>query len=729
MMALVMAAGLLGITPAEAAPAEARQLQLGAGRVGGGYWRIGQALAGQLDALKGPTRLEVLETGGSCDNVRRLLSGEIDMALAQYDVVAEVHGLREAARRRAYLRDDQLWVCDVAVDIADAIELQVVAGVNEQKVHWLVQRPVLLDGLALDGDANAYVGGVGSGSFETARVLFGAAGQPLSGDHILEGTMKDALDALERKKLLFILRTTVAPDDVIEQVLDSGLAHLNPLPEQTLDRALDAHPHYRVCEIPEGTYERQRFVVPTLCLSTVLLTRRDLGGEVLRGVDVEAVHRALERLAEAPNGQKLGVSPRLTGLAEVEPLPLHSASEARLREQGWLRMLWLLGSGCVVGVLVLALRRRQRQRQPRHHLGGSLEGRVLNPLVPFTAMLTVVAASTFLVWQLERHANAELRTFGDAFWVMNMFATGNFDNHALKTPAARVVGATATVMGLGVLAWFTAALTNLFSREQPFRRRSLRGHVVIVNFREPMLELVRLLRAPGPSGWSPLHVFLPDGTPARIRALLARVRGLTVHEGNPEVPDTLRHLNLPRARRVIVLGGGRDCPSAYHPVRIVRAIQHVCAQGRTSTPTVVELPREQPNLLYEPFSTWTDLLDTTRTADGWLATAVVDPHTPDVLQGMLSFADNNAELYSTALPLIFAGATWAELREALRWRSGRQGVVLVGLVDPEQGLVLNPPGGARLRAGTRLFALAEDDQDLQQVLRSAAKGFEERSGR
>src|SRR5690606_39662222 len=49
-------------------------------------------------------------------------------------------------------------------------------------------------------------------------------------------------------------------------------------------------------------------------------------------------------------------------------------------------------------------------------------------------------------------------------------------------------------------------------------------------------------------------------------------RSLTIYQQNPEVPEDLVDLRLPRAARVIVLQGG------YHPLRIARAVHHACVR-------------------------------------------------------------------------------------------------------------------------------------------------------
>ncbi|MFY0532358.1 hypothetical protein [Nannocystis pusilla] len=63
-----------------------------------------------------------------------------------------------------------------------------------------------------------------------------------------------------------------------------------------------------------------------------------------------------------------------------------------------------------------------------------------------------------------------------------------------------------------------------------------------------------------------------------MRLQLARVKALTIHHSNPEVPEDLAGLRLPRAARVIVLGDGDGSGASYDPLRIARAVHQACAR-------------------------------------------------------------------------------------------------------------------------------------------------------
>jgi hypothetical protein len=363
-----------------------------------------------------------------------------------------------------------------------------------------------------------------------------------------------------------------------------------------------------------------------------------------------------------------------------------------------------------------------------------------------------------------------VRTLNDSFWEMNMFATGNFDSESLKTSTARVIGAAATIAGLGLLAWFTAALTSILSRDQMRLFRSLRNHIVILNFREDMLQLVRVLRSPGPLRQRAIHVVVSDALPRRVRLQLTRIRGLTIYQQNPEVPEDLVDLRLPRAARVIVLQGAVHEAGGYHPLRITRAVHHACVRldpaarpdamaraelglapsvqspsvagedpvRRAAVPvTLVEVDASDEEALFEPFSRWLIPVPARRYADAWLSRACLDPAFGEFFNDVVTFREGNSEIYTVPLPEAFHGKTWREVRRKLYAAEGRAGIVPVGLyrgptkelayteqdvtdssprAELRKRLLVNPALETLVAAGDRVLAFAEDEADLRKVL-------------
>jgi TRAP-type uncharacterized transport system substrate-binding protein len=784
---------LLAVAWPRAAAAEPPTYRWGAGSKSGGFTKISNGIAEGLAQTGDDIRIAIEHTSGSCDNIHKLLQGELDFALVQYDVAAEAFQAGRAYDVAVSDQGDEApadgdsgggFMCRISAADARGAELRLVSALTDGAIHVLVRRPLRLDSFADLGRHSIHIGKLGSGSFETAKVIVGAAGLTVEELHRLDSSASDAFKAMRAGELLVMLSTTEPGDAEIAKAVANGVATVNPLPEEVLDRLIDGYPYYRVCQIEAHAYPGLGYAVPTVCVSTVLLTA------LPQGLDTEELDAAVSALLESiawieasPVHRDLRVDHRWRDFAEQEPIVLHRISAAQ--EQQEVRARWLRTAGLVFGVGLLLLLIRwflKRRGLLKDPLESNLEGQLSNPLIPFAGFVGIVMVATFLVWTLEHDSNARVRTLNDSFWEMNMFATGNFSTESLKTSTARFIGATATIAGLGLLAWFTAALTNIFARDQTRLFRRLRNHIVILNFREDMLQLIRMLRSPGPLRSRPIHVVVSDTLPRRVRLQLARVKGLTIYHQNPEVPEDLAALRIPRAARVIVLQSAPDDEGGprYHPLRIARAVHQACSKlddkrggrgpelGKTgfsvapplqhpaiagddagrrpSLPvTLAEATDEDPEEIFDPFRRWLIPVPGRELADSWMATASVDPGFAEIFNGAVSFRDENSEVYTVPLPEWFHGRSWRVVRRTLYGMESRAGVVPLGLYrssdavhaydtaamtaspqgELQKRLLVNPDLELLVQPGDRLVAFAEDEADLMRVVKHSRRAAAE----
>jgi TRAP-type uncharacterized transport system substrate-binding protein len=769
--------------PLAVTAAEPPTYRWGAGSKSGGFTKISNALAEGLAATGDELRLAIEHTNGSCDNVHKLLRGELDFALVQYDVAAEAFKASHAFEAALASGDEAAltsggFMCSVTAKDAQGTELRLVAALADGAVHVLVRRPLRLDSFADLGRHSIHIGKLGSGSFETAKVIVGAAGLNVEELDRLEGSGGDAFKAMREGKLMVMLSTTEPGDAEIATAVGTGLATVNPLSHEVLDRLIDGYPYYRVCQIEANSYPSLDYAIPTVCVSTVLLTALPEGGDSEElDTAVAGLLAAVSWVQDSPDHRDLHLQRRWRDFAEQEPIILHRVSAEQEVQEVRGRWLRVLGLVVGVGLLLLGLRWVARRRGLlKDPLESNLEGQLSNPLIPFAGFVAIVMLATFLVWSLEHDSNARVRTLNDSFWEMNMFATGNFSTESLKTSTARFIGATATIAGLGLLAWFTAALTNIFARDQTRLFRRLRNHIVILNFREDMLQLIRMLRSPGPLRSRPIHVVVSDRLPKRVRLQLARVKGLTIYHQNPEVPEDLAGLRIPRAARVIVLHSAEDDEPRYHPLRIARAVHQACSKfgkhgvaagpelGKTgfsvapplqhpalagddagrapSLPvTLAEATDDEPEEIFDPFRRWLIPVQGRELGDSWMATASVDPGFAEIFNGAVSFRDENSEIYTVALPEWFHGRTWSVVRRTLFGMESRAGVVPLGLYrssdavhaydtrnmagspqgELQKRLLVNPALDLVIRPGDRIVAFAEDEADLVRVIKHSRR--------
>ena len=359
--ALVLAGSLVG-GPARAADDRpsphpgSRTLDIGAGKIGGGFHRLTLGLDAASHRLsEGTVRLSPLNVGGSCGNIRRLLAtaalatpevramwgpmsgqiahllseleireySELWLALVQHDVAYEAF---QAGAGGGSLDTSDLsgsgWMCGVPPWVSRMVDLRLVAALQSEAVHLLVRRPVHIEDLGNLRSHEVYLGRVGSGSYETSKAMLGAAGYdigefdryPCGSDEArcalaewsgagceerwrrLNSESNEQADRCRGKRLLAAILSVVPGDQYVRSLVASGLVTVIPLSSEVIDVVRHRHPYYEVCKIASGTYWQQQADIPSVCLSTVLVAAAPRGAAV--GVADETLETVLDAALE-----------------------------------------------------------------------------------------------------------------------------------------------------------------------------------------------------------------------------------------------------------------------------------------------------------------------------------------------------------------------------------------------------------------------------------------------
>ena len=249
---------VLGVGCGGEAPTDFRSI--GTGGTGGVYYPLGGALASELSLADPGRRYTAEVTGGSVENVNRILQGQIDLGFALSVTVFRTY--QDAAEGEAGRR------------------LRVVAPVYPNLIHVLVREGAGIGSLAELRGARLSVGSAGSGTEQTSREIL--ASQGLDYDDVDEeylsfsesaAALKDgALDAA-------ILSVGYPAAAVLEATTAGGVALLALTPDE-VDALVDERPYYEPARIPPGVYPGVTEPVPTVAMMNWLVARDDLPDEI-----------------------------------------------------------------------------------------------------------------------------------------------------------------------------------------------------------------------------------------------------------------------------------------------------------------------------------------------------------------------------------------------------------------------------------------------------------------
>ena len=289
-------ASLLACAVLAACGAEGTQfLSIGTAGTGGVYYPLGGAIASRL-SVADPSRQYTAEvSGGSVENVNRLASGQMDLAIV---MSLSAHQAQNGQG-----------------DFPTAVSgLRAVAPLYPNLTHILVAEDSRVRSVGELGGLRVSVGTAGSGTEQLSRELLAAHDltyediQPryLSFSESAAALADGAIDAA-----IFSVGYPAAA--VLEAATMRGI-RLLPVAPDVMRRMIAEHPYYTVDEIPAGAYPGVTEAVPIPAVENWIVAMESLEPEVVTTllnvfrddrVALEQVHDMarqidLERLADPP---------------------------------------------------------------------------------------------------------------------------------------------------------------------------------------------------------------------------------------------------------------------------------------------------------------------------------------------------------------------------------------------------------------------------------------------
>ena len=233
---------------------------IGTGGTGGVYYPLGGALASELSLADPGRRYTAEVTGGSVENVNRILQGQIDLGFALS--VTAFRTWQDAAEGEPGRR------------------LRVVAPVYPNLVHVLVREDAGISSLSGLRGARVSVGSAGSGTEQTSREIL--ASQGLSYDDVDEEylSFSESAAALKDGALDAAILSVGYPAAAVLEATTGGGVMLLALSSTEVTAILDARPYYEEARVPSGVYPGVGEPVATVAMMNWIVARDDLPTEI-----------------------------------------------------------------------------------------------------------------------------------------------------------------------------------------------------------------------------------------------------------------------------------------------------------------------------------------------------------------------------------------------------------------------------------------------------------------
>lgn len=283
----------------------ARQfLSLGTGGTGGVYYPLGGGLAAELSLADSSRQYTAEVTGGSVENVNRIIQGQIDLAFSLGVTVYEAYhggqGFDEPAPG-----------------------LRVVAPLYPNIIHVLVPGDSEAESIADLRGLAVSVGSAGSGTEQTSRQLLELYGLTYEDVDARYLSFNESASALRDGAIDAAIFSVGIPAAAVLEASTTGSVRLLAIPADRAAELREEYPYYSVGSIPAGAYPGVEEDIPTVSMMNWLVADESLDAGVVESVlNILANDRAsLERvhdMARQIDLERLGDA----------PIPLHPAAEA-----------------------------------------------------------------------------------------------------------------------------------------------------------------------------------------------------------------------------------------------------------------------------------------------------------------------------------------------------------------------------------------------------------------
>jgi TRAP transporter TAXI family solute receptor len=305
---------------------EIRFIRIGTGPIGGTYFPVGGLIA---NVISGPPGSRACDLGGNCgvpgliaaavstqgslDNVKKMATGMLDLALCQANIAHDAY-----TGRGLY--------ADKPVET-----LRVVANLFPEAVHVVVRRD---DGIRSIGDLEGKrvsVGEKNSGTLATARIVLRGHGLALKDLKPTYEKLARSADMLTAGEIDAFFMVGGQPIAAIARIAERNPIALLPISGRGAERVIAAEPFFSPTVIPGDAYNGVP-ATETIGVSAQLLVSADMDADLAYAITRSLWDPRNRKVLDGgtPNGRRIQLQAALDGLA----VPLHPGARKFYLEAG-----------------------------------------------------------------------------------------------------------------------------------------------------------------------------------------------------------------------------------------------------------------------------------------------------------------------------------------------------------------------------------------------------------
>ena len=684
-------------TLASSAPAEKVTLRLATGSKTGVYYPLGHALKEVIEgAFPDDVLVDVLETGGSLDNLRLLDKDQVDLALVQND---SAYYFSQGQAMFNLPSSKALAIASLYTEL-----IQIVASKKKEIMHLNdLQGRRIRTGSPPENIANS------------ATLIFSLAGWEARDLTDVRCKFGEARDMLFSNTLDAAFVTAGVPTPLlterIEGVSLQDYVNLIPIGEGLANRLIRAFPYFVYTEIPAHTYHGQDKAVKTVGVRAILVARRGFEDTKVQGrrlppkfirTVTELIFAKSDVITAEQDINSVDLSryrftphQGLDGILDhrLRPIiPIHEQARAYYMSKGMMRktladylpmLLW--GSVCIVALGYVIKYRFVIRRVTERHIHVRL----------FIIFACLYVIGTLAMFFCERYNNRFFESLPESFWSITIYMLSGFEDRYPVTWPGRIISILIFILSV----FFFGAVAGRFAaaflkREEIKMPRDVHDHIVICNWNERGKRVIAELRHP--EGKPDADIVIIDDKLLDEKELLRTPEFRKVHciNDNPIRHGTLKRARVSSADTIIVLADNQSPDPDAKSAMIILALLSECSRRR---PHIISEVVNSDNSQHLRDAGADETICTTEIGVGILAHCALNKQLSVVYKDLLTYSFEGNEIYiitRESFPDAFVGKTFSECAHMLyENRDPSNPVILLGIRRQDR-VIMNPKPGS-----------------------------------
>ena len=655
--------------------AQQSELVLATGTEGGTYYAVGLGMKRAIERQMPNVSVRVLPTLGSVENLELLQRGDVDLSIAQHDIVSDYYRFRRQFP-----------------DFSD--EVAGIASLFVEHVHIIVRRSLRVQSVEQLAGRKVSIGPEGSGTYYNSTSILKTA-EIFDDVATVSFSFERTIQALEESEVDAAVITAGAPAPMITDILETGQFELIPLRAGILKRVRREYPDFLSVSIPANTYPHQFSETATLGIAALFICRRDLPKSVVKDIAASLFTYTTE--IDHPLGRHI----RLQTAKLKMSLPLHSGAEEYFKTlspfatlKGIAQYLPFVALLFLFAALFLTTRTQTSHGVPWVRLY-----RTILLLGCFWII------GTFFMHHFERQVNENFLTLWDSFWSIATYLFSGFEDKFPVTPLGKAVSVLLMVGGIGLIAFFTAEFASVLTHkriEGRPRMDKVEGHILICNWSARGEKIVKEIHDPVACPDLPLVVLTQERIDRQLYESRAEFHLVQFVSGDLLNKSFLRFVGAQRARSIIILADEKvEDPDAQSAL-IALAIDSLCREqhrGSEGKPHVVAQVLNHRKTEHLKDAGVDETVCSEDYGIGILAQSAMYEKLSEVYDQLLTYSEETNEIYalgSKDIPdriwnEVFEGKTFLEVAHFFseEHRDPRNPAILIG-VRRGKNVILNP---------------------------------------